>query len=137
MSFKSFLSKHAHDLGNIASAFESIVFALPLGAQDKQNITNTVDKIKQASTNVANAAAAMPDATTVGDVAAPLIEGEINHLIPDSHNQAVAIGEEVVKSAIAAVLPTFLDELAAKVVHLLHPHSDPVPPVDTAPPPLG
>jgi hypothetical protein len=47
-----FLEKHVIDLNNVADALSSIVTAVPIDPQDKENVTNVITALKTSVDNI-------------------------------------------------------------------------------------
>ncbi len=91
MSLLKFLTRHADDLVDIVEAIESIARMLPLGREDKKNITKKLDKVKKASESVKRQA---------------------------KNAKEIKVDEKSIEKAVEAALPKIIDKVGDKVFAL-------------------
>lgn len=81
MSFKSFLSKHAVELGKVAGVLSTVISALPIDRQDKRNLGKSVGDLVKASENIAASASDMIKGA--GDIDRDTLKDVLREILPD------------------------------------------------------
>lgn len=111
MSLKKFLVKHSRELATVVDAVSMVTRLLPIGKQDRKNITDKLDVLAKASENISKSAAKMSD--TVAAVDGKQLQKAVEAALPDLIEQ---IARKVFEMSQAGEAKTKVDEKTGAVV---------------------
>lgn len=109
MSFKKFLTKHAGELSIATNVIGSIVGLLPIGRQDREQLSGAIRELDKAADNIAKAAAKIVDENGAvdRDTLKDVVREVVKELLPDIVGGAVeAKARKAVKKAPAKAAGT-------------------------------